>query len=288
MNSSCLGWRPDRPGIDKPGHHLLMSVKLAGAFPELPQPSLFDFRGVRIDQGQAGACVAFFLTRCIQLYQDAHGISAPLASPRQLYFDGRREEWAGVAPEMVPPLEDTGTEPRLMMSATQALGYVPWDLCPYTDDPKLINEQPAPELYQRAFDCSGLDYARIQLVGEQAVAQTAQSLRARLPVGFGMKVDRAFMRNTGERITSINPDDLVGGHMLAVLAVLTPELIKVFRSLLPSTAQPGDLLFDNWWGNGDAWGNDLGLGVLSGAVYGSSVVSDRYIVRAAPALKVAA
>lgn len=274
-----LGWRKDRAGADKPGHHLLAKHKATAALPPLASPSLLKFRGSRIDQGQAGACVGFALTRGLQLYYAAAGLTAPLASPRQLYYDGRREEWAGQDPTAVPPLTDSGTEPRLMMQATKGLGYVSWGECPYPTDPnvlndesemgRIVNTQPAPELYEHAVDQADFDYARVVLMGQQRVQQVADALQNRMPVIFGMQVDSAFMDNHGGLISNINPMAIGGGHMLAVLEVHAN----------------GDVLFDNWWGDGDQWGSAEGLGLMSGGLFGSTWIDDVYIIRAAPLLE---
>jgi len=274
-----LGWRKDRAGVDKPGHHLLATHRLTSALPPLASPSLVKFRSKRIDQGQAGACVAFALTRGLQLYYDAAGLTAPMASPRQLYYDGRREEWAGQDPTTVPPLADTGTEPRLMMQATKSLGYVSWDACPYPTDTEVLNDeaemarivaaQPAPELYESAVDQADLDSARVVLMGQQRIQQVADALKNRMPVIFGMPVDQYFMDNHGATITTINANAILGGHMLAVLEV-RPN---------------GDVLFDNWWGNGDQWGSDDGFGLMAGGLFGSSWIDDVYIIKGAPLLE---
>lgn len=283
-----LGHRPNAPGHYTPAHHLLAVRKTKSGLPLLAKPSLFEYRGKRIDQGAAGSCVAFASSRNLQLYFASNSMGSDiLASPRQLYYDGRREEWAGKDPATVPPLEDTGTEPRLMMQSIQGLGFVPWDACPYSDDPKVIATQPAPSVYEKSYDQRGLQWAIAGEVGRARLARVRQSLQARVPVAFAMQVDEAFMNNHGERVTRVNGLSLVGGHMLAVLAVLDEDLIAKWKGPLglPSDVKPDDVLIDNWWGLGtgdNGWGTKDGLGVLSSDVFVSTWISDVTLIEAAP------
>jgi len=287
-----FGWRKNsvNPAADRPAHRLLARKRYAlGSYGDLPPPpplehaSLLPFRGRRIDQGRAGSCVAFAAARGLELGQGANSEAATVvASPLQLYYDGRREEWAGQDAATLPPLEDTGTEPRLMMTALEAEGYVPWDAYPYTDDPIAINKEPPPNVYAQAYSQRGLDWAVVGDVGAARVEHVRQALCARMPVMFGMLLDEAFMGNGGARVATINGNHIVGGHMLAVLAVLDAALLADFGNALglPHDAREGDILFDNWWGLD--WGTKDGYGVLAGSLFGSLWVDDVTVFEAVP------
>lgn len=287
-----LGWRRNtvNHALDRPAHRMLARKRAAlPAQPPLDHANLLNFRGRRIDQGRAGACVAFATARALELGQAANFDAVPvLPSPLQLYYDGRREEWAGQDPANVPPLEDTGTEPRLMMTALEAEGYVSWDTYPYTDDPIAINREPPPNVYAQAYSQRGLDWAVVGDVGLARVERVRQALCARMPVIFGMVLDEAFMRNGGTRITMIDSHRIVGGHMLCVLAVLDAAILADFGNTLglPADSREGDVLFDNWWGTGVEWGTKDGFGVLSGSLFGGLVVDDVTIFEAVPPVRV--
>jgi len=281
----ALGWRKDRPGEDMPAHHLVRAVQHAKEVAPLPNASLLSFRGDRQNQGGVGACWAFARSRAFQLYWQANGMGINVnASQRKLYYDGRLQEYAGQDPETVPPLTDTGTEPRMGDAAVRKLGISLIEDCPYVDSVKANNVQPPPAIYEKAYDSTGMKSAVITDVGSARVQLAASSLIHRLPVEFGMQVDSAFLDNHGERITKIDGNRIEGGHMLAMLAVLDEQLLQDLGNMLglPEDAQPDDVLFDNWWGLGDSWGTKHGYGVMAGSLFGSNWIADIRSIQAAP------
>jgi hypothetical protein len=287
MSKFRLGWRKNRPGYDPPAHHLMQAVRSAAKLDPLVNASLLPFRGRRQDQFNVGSCWAFATSRAIQLYLAANeGITDFIASQRKLYWDGRIEEYAGQDLSTIPPLTDSGTEPRIGLEAARRLGIVSLTDCPYVGEPGPNNIQPAPELYETAYDARGLQYAA---VGPRArrVQTIADAIKHRIPSEFGMLVDSAFMDNHGERITSINDNQIEGGHMLAPLAVLDSQLIQDFGNALrlPHDTQPGDVLFDNWWGLGDSWGTKDGYGVMAGGLFGSPWIEDVLLIQGVPLVR---
>lgn len=283
-----LGWRKNAPGNYMQGHHLMAVRKTHNGLDNLAKPSLLEFRGTRIDQGGVGSCVAFATTRNMQLWCAANGYQKNfLPAPGPLYYNGRCEEFAGTDPTKVPPMQDTGTEPRLMMTAVQGLGFVPWSVSPYSDDLGYINTQPSPKIYDKSFAQRGLQWAIINEIGRTRLASVKQALRSRMPVSFGMQVDEAWMNNHGERVTKVNGLNLVGEHMMAVLAVLDEELIAQYKGVLglPSNVQVDDVIVDNWWGLGtgdNGWGTKDGFGVISSDVFSSTWLYDFTIFEALP------
>ena len=92
------------------------------------------------------------------------------------------------------------------------------------------------------------------------------------------------MDNHDARITAIDPNRIVGGHMLCVLAVLDDTLLTDYGGPLglPGDARAGDLLFDNWWGEGSEWGTKDGFGVLAGSLFGGHFIDDVTIFQTVP------
>lgn len=262
MNIRGLGWRDDTPANDPP---------LGAAFGGILRPRLAlatpdhrPWRGRRIMQRSASACVAFAIARAIHtsLRLQGHSADTPIPSPAFTYNVGRRQEWAGLPPSKIPPLVDDGTRPRLGMEATRKLGFVPWDALPY--DAAKVNDPLPPDVFREAFDQRHLDYFRVYDVREARVEAVKRALYAGFPVIFGMRVDRAFMAHEGsDPVLWVNNEEVVGGHMMSVLAV-----------------DDHGVLVDNWWDND--WGFDDGFAYLTHDLFGSLYVSDVYAIRAAP------
>lgn len=263
-----LGYRVDTPDARDRAFEPLFGA------PTVAVPSLLDRRGKRLFQGRAGSCVAFSLTRAVfQSHWAALGREpACYASPAFLYGVGRLQEWAGLPPAVPRPrIADEGMRPRLAMSAVRNVGIAPESAYPYTDafasgDPTTVNATPPPEAYEAAYDQRGLEYRRVLEIGSARVDAVAAALRAGQPVIFGMQVDMAFMGvRSMQPVDRVDLRQLVGGHMMSVQAVLDDGA--------------GDVLVDNWWHD---WGGDDGMAVLSRGLFGSALVTDVYVVKAAP------
>lgn len=263
-----LGYRQDAPDErDIPAEQLL------GAGPPTVVPaSLAKFRVGTLEQSHASSCVAFALTRAIDMAlrieaerRGAPATELPLGAPGYIYFNARQQEVveAKNAGRAAPAIADQGSYPRLAMRAVQKLGFCPDEAYPYAEALQHINSPPPAHAYRHAFDQAGFAYYRISATGIARVADVARALAQGKPVIFGMFVDTAFMRNRGARITSVNQDDPNGGgHMMTVLDVTESEVVV-----------------DNWWGND--WG-DFGIGRIAHEVFGSSAVSDVYVIETAP------
>jgi hypothetical protein len=280
-----VGWRKNPPGTYPKARHVLGSrPSRMGALPLLAKPNHFPFRGRRIDQLNANSCVAFDMARRMQLFFAANGQGGViLPSALDMYFKGRAEDYAGTDPDLRPGLRDDGTIPLNMLKAVSAQGFVLEQDYPYSDHPDRIAAEPPASLYVKSYAQHGLRWGHIDELGAARVSRVADALRHRCPVGFGMTVDEAFQENSGQRVTSIDGNRIVGGHMMTVLAVLDAQLIAEFRDSihLPSDAQPGDILTDQWWGSD--WGlPGSGLGVIAGSLFGSPWVDDVSMLEAVP------
>lgn len=264
-----LGYRQDEPDErDFPAERILG----AGSASIVPA-SMARFRSGTLEQRGASSCVAFALTRAIDMALRAEAerrgapnpTDLPLGAPGFVYFNARQQEVVDAknAGRPAPAIEDRGSYPRLAMRAVQKLGFCADESYPYVEALERINSPPPPHAYRFAFDQSGFKYYRVSSAGIARVAEVARALTQGKPVIFGMFVDTAFIRNRGERITGVNQNDPNGGgHMMAVLDVTE-----------------SDVAVDNWWGND--WG-DYGIGRLSHELFGSSAVSDVYVIETAP------
>ena len=238
--------------------------------------SLMSYRTTSLQQGRAGSCVAHALCRAIDValrcsthrmeYRD--GLPPPpLASRRFMYFNARRQEAVETFRRGLPApvMTDSGAYPRLAMRAVQRLGFCPESVFPYSDDPTAISAMPRAEVYREAYDQTGFRYYRIDTIGRRRIADVARALARGNPVIFGMMVDSAFMGWDGVRpidVVNVN-DPESGGHMMCALEVTHDRVIA-----------------DNWWG--DDWGAG-GFAHLSHRLFGSEIVSDVYVIEAAPA-----
>lgn len=288
QNPFSLGYRPD------PFDPRDLKLKhLRGASPHhvMESPDHRRFRATRIEQGRAGSCVSFSKTRAINVAQRILVGGAPeYISPRFDYVVGRRQEDAGKQPETLPPLSDSGQQPRASMEGTRRMGIVKWSDCPYP-----TREEPATyvdwktglhrtvELYDdeemdrfvntplplnaihRAYDQVGLSYYRLTR-GDGLSAEIREAMLRGYGILIGFHVDQAFMDLSGSgAVDEIDLDHALGGHMTSPLVV----------------EDNGDIISDNWWG--PDWGFDDGMFRMTKRCLESLAIIDAFAVRSAPA-----
>lgn len=253
------GHKPDSKDYGYPQHHKLMAE-----LPSLLTPDLTSYRSGFIWQGQVGMCVGEATARAVQLWCAANGFgSEVLISGLLAYTLGRAEEYAGFKPENLPPLQDNGSEPGLVLKATREVGYLMSKDYPDPDspdfDPAIVNVRPTSAKLVDAFDGKGLDFYQVQMGTAFRDGIRAAMLR-RYPCIFATFVDAGFEDNRGEIITAINErDPNGGGHMLCVLDASHDDYV----------------VHDNWWHypeQGYVWGNQtpgplLGTGRMSWACF---------------------
>jgi hypothetical protein len=232
-----------------PPAHDLLRARMRTVAP-LPSPDQSAFVGSILDQGAAGSCSGFGTVAALDQYQRANGIVSPkLASPLWLYKIARLQEWAGLRPDAIPALTDSGAEPDLLFRAAERLGLVSWEDYPYPTDPttlhdegkmaRVVNQPVAPWLSADAYDLRGMQWRTIP-VGPGSLDMIAQALQHRLGVAFGMTVDTAYMNSSGEVITRINlSDPYAGGHWQCITAVESGAVLKVRSSWGESSGKDG-------------------------------------------------
>jgi hypothetical protein len=259
-----LGWLVDP--FDHRDHRstdLVGATTRLGALPRvLATASMKHLRGPRIFQvGQS--CVGFSLERAIYLCHRLQGISSPaLASGLHIYTAARSQETIGVTPP--PRLEDRGCYPRLALRAIHDGGFLRREDWP--ERYSAINKRITPMATRAAFDQRGDRFAwfRIEEVGIERVRATRLALQAGWSVIRGIWVDKSYLEHrSSDPITSIDPNEIVGGHMQTVLEVLDDDTV----------------VEDNWW---EDWGFEDGFGRLSPGLYGSGYVSDVYAIKSVP------
>jgi hypothetical protein len=278
------GFEPDPPGIMHPPPEELFG-QLRHSEHELDDPDHRPFRGPRIYQGRAGACVEFAMTRSRQNYFASRDIEMPLGAPAFGYWNARRralvaryldiprdDGTVGVDLDSLPLPEDTGCQPLNLLKAEAELGFIPWEKYPYSDDPAFIKQQPPGDLYVDAYSQRGLRYARIEAFGPDRLVVAEAAMRRCLPVKFGIQVDHAYEEHFGEApIASIDRGDILGGHMQTVARIWKP-IVQGFP------AMPKLVQVDNWWRD---WGFD-GYGILTEELFCSELVSHVSIIEHVP------
>jgi hypothetical protein len=291
----ALGWRPDpKTAVYQQHGQFVRALRARGISPPpLPTADLRKFRGSPLLQGGIGSCFAFDLVRRFQLWNKSRDLDDDLVSPRGVYWVGRAQEFAGEDPEVVKgKMADTGTYPSLGYAGVSKIGFVPWSRFPYPTgeaawDPvqikRVVSESPSPNVMADAFSQRGLETARVFASGVERVRSVAMLLTERLAPGFGMQVDLPFLRNHGERVTSIDSSLLQGGHAMTVLAVVNRSGDGVAREFI-GVADEAEVLswsvvVDNWWDN---WGKTDGTGLIAAGLFGSSWVSDVTTVNFVP------
>lgn len=262
------GWLEDRPGAANPIKAILgaYGARRASAAGQASPRSLANYRGPRLYQGRAQACVGFSMARAIRVSLAAQGYPLPpVPSPWFLYYNARTIEYAGQDPALVPPVQDGGCFPRLAVEATKRQGFCDWSFAPYNAG--MVNQRPPTCSYKNAFDQTGLQwYCLDEHEGTSRSEAVAECYRQEipLPVVFGMSVDKPFEEWRGpdpidhiDTVPAALGGTCTGRHMMMVLEVLAN----------------GDLLVDNWW---EDWGVEDGLGIISARLFGSSVIKNVY------------
>lgn len=259
MTLRPLGWNKDAP--DPTERKYGVHGKAFQGFRELPTPDLRDFRHGRFEQ-IGSSCVAYAFKRCVQIGHSLQGIEKPiLPSATYAYTAARRQKVKHVRP--LPPLEDGGCQPRLLLQAIAASGYAPENVWP--EDGEHLNLDPTPSVGMSSIDQSGafLDWIAIDGVHETRIDAFEECLRKAMPPMFGILVDTPYCEWVGcEPIGDINPGDIQGGHMQTLLAIDRAKGIGIV---------------DNWWTRN--WGCEDGLGVISLELLGSPFVDDCYALR---------
>lgn len=258
------GWKRDAEDPRDFKASAILSQSDGTQLPRQAYPSLARFRLVRYYQGRYNACWAFAMARALHMNLLARGYRVPFPSPAFLYWIGRSEEYAGLAPETVPKdLPDTGTYPRLGIRGTQGLGYIEWSAWKY---PERVSVRPHPGIYLRAISQADLLFARVTETGDDCCEVIREALFASQTVKIGLHVGKTFEGWQGSG--TLQPSDFRdrdAGHMVTILEDDPPRR---------------RMQIDNWW---PGWGMEDGTAWISYDALGDGdICSDRYMIRAAP------
>jgi hypothetical protein len=277
-----FGWRDD-PALDA-FEPIQTHLKLVKSWP-VGEASILKYRGPRIWQGPAGSCLAMTQARLIHASHLAAGHVAPFPSARQLYFNGRRQEYAGVDPNTLAPPVDRGMFLSKALLATRRLGFCPWDSDPYGapiathsasnayrvydlvdtkrwGKVRRVNLKPPLSSHSEAYDQKGLQWFVLPRY-ERSRALT-ESIRAGVMCGVAFTVGKPFLDvRSSDPVTHEHLREPQGGHALAVLEVLAN----------------GDVVVDNWW---EDWGYEDGFAILDRSLVESDEVKSFGILPAPP------
>lgn len=258
MTVRATGWLQDLRDPRDLGMTDLVRAPLVSV---APSADLSRARGKRLEQGLASACVSFAKARAIQMATELQG-APTLISCLFDYHIARAQEWAGTRVEDRPPLHDRGSYPRVSMTATRHVGFIPEASMPYDD--LAVNNAPGPDHFLEAFPLRSLTYYAIDETGPARIAAVQLALSRGFPIVFGMIVDQAFLDHQGAHpVMGIDLANVAGRHMMTALAVTD-----------------GLVLFDNWWGKD--WGFDDGMGLMTNELFHSPMVGDIYAITAVP------
>jgi hypothetical protein len=242
-----MGYRPDPPGVHYQPHH-----RATRGAPVLSDSDLSIYRYGRVFQGQIGMCVLSTVKRAVQLRTAALDGETVLISDLCAYDVARKVEAAqeqpGVAPEGLPALEqigDTGAYPFLAIQAVRDVGLVleedwPGPASGRTDWLAMLVDEPGDVALMKAYDHSGLGFARVDLSNGLRSA-VLKLHRFASPVMVAINADGIAERDPGNRIVSSLPTT-GQNHYVCILSGEDPEAA----------------LIDNWWDDHDgpdgAWG----------------------------------
>lgn len=206
----------------------------------LTNGDMAPFRGPQVRQRNQGGCTGAGFRRAVQLFFKCRNMAVPDVSDQALYTLGRLQDYAGMNPDSLPALTDTGADPVLVALAAGKVGVLFADEWPGPGDPGHVvanrNVEPDETLLVPAYDRRGLHVYQITWARGQ-LQRTCQSLLA-----AGFPVMAAF---AAEGVATVDPGDAV------VMNLPPASQADHWVTLLSSGASNGlDLSYgrwDNWW-----------------------------------------
>lgn len=218
------------------------------------------------DQGQAGSCVEWALSRLIHVNNHGEG---PFPSVQAWYALARAAE-LGTTDQ---PLEDIGSYPRVAASILTSVGWCPEERFPY--DVGTINDRPDWGCLRAMSDQRTSVYYRIDV---DADADALRGTKVRCDdvcralmhghgVAIGVPVGMAFENYQTGILQPTAADDVEGLHMLAILGyTFNADGSRTFRGV-------------NSWGT--SWGQ-AGFFEVSESFIQDTRVTDLYVIGEAP------
>lgn len=242
-----LGWLKDRPKLagEKPDYLFTdHAARLGLAAAPPPADDLADLVLDVLDQGQLGSCVANAIMQAVRMRHVAQKVLSPILGSRLMtyYLARAAMHMTGV---------DSGTEPRIALSALRQFGFCPEAIWPYSDqndssarDPfKLM---PPMAAFQAAFDQkSPTSYVRIASTGSQRLADVKSAIAGGYPVVFGCDVSNEFCRGQFDAAQPLTPPasyDVAGGHCM-LFQGYSGDTFRVLNSWSAGFGDKGRILF---------------------------------------------
>lgn len=219
--------------------HPGLMARVANA--SLTTGDMTPFRGPQVRQRSEGECTGAGFRRAVQLFFKCRNLPVPDLSDQALYTLGRLQDYAGINPDNVPPLSDTGADPVLVALAAQKVGVLFADEWPGPGDPGHVvadrNVEPHEELLVPAYDRRGLHVYEVRCPPGELQA-TCHSL---LTAGF--PVMAAF---AAEGVATVDPEGSI------VRELPPPSEADHWVTLLDSGGRPAAPWisfgrWDNWW-----------------------------------------
>ena len=145
VNSFALGWDPARSRAVRAE---LTARRLYATVLDGPVPPAYSLSGKRLrhlEQGQAGTCWAHSGTQLAEVSAVALGYEAFPVCRRLVGWQGKQLEGGGN-----PSDGGTATDALLSMTAEKGAGIAHEDLCPYTDDRRVLGSRPDAKVFDDA------------------------------------------------------------------------------------------------------------------------------------------
>jgi hypothetical protein len=230
-----LGWHADPPHRRPKAQY---AAPLGMRLSDLRPWSVKQFVQGISDQGELSACTGVSTVRCIQTWDAAHGVKAPvLGSALAAYWGGRLYDFLDGKPGSAEAVaafisqdSDGGSSHSAVFAAMSDLGLPPEEAWPYDD----VDSGSPADRYRRRPDGNAerLGYDARAPLTVQALDGAPGEANARIlalnhagmagsPVALGLLVDEPFVAEAFDPAKAYTPniERSVGGHALYIVAM---------------------------------------------------------------------
>ncbi len=231
----------------EPIGHLLAQVLNTN----LTNGDMSPFRDAQVRQKNQGECTGAGYRRAGQLWFAVRNIMAASLSDQGFYTLGRLQDYAGMNPDNVPPLADTGADPVLVAQAANKVGLLLARDWPGPGDPGHIvvnrNVEPPSDLLLGAYERRGLRAYEVTWAPGQLQSVAYTLLRSGVPLMAAFCADGIAVTDPKSGIVSNLPPKSRADHWVTLLD----------SGMRPEASPLSFGLWDNWWDNADDPDPDL-------------------------------